>query len=195
MAARSGIKLSSKFEEALSFSTQKHEGQYRKGNRAPYISHPMAVASLAMEMGGSEIQAMAALLHDVIEDCEVTEAEIAEKFGAAVAAIVVECTEKLDRERSSWRERKMHYLEQLRRASGDAILVAACDKFHNISSLVMDLQFRGESAWIIFKEPATEVRWYYQQLDLLFQNREIPESSRLCALLREFSSLVRQIHA
>src|SRR4051794_24416726 len=87
------IPLTVKFEKAIQFAIECHHGQYRKGSSAPYISHPMAVASLVMDYGGNEDQVAAALLHDVIEDCGVSETEIDARFGNMVARIVADCSD------------------------------------------------------------------------------------------------------
>lgn len=190
MAAKSGISLSPNFEAALQFATAKHEGQYRKGNRAPYISHPLAVAALALECGATETQAVAALLHDVIEDCDVSPEEIAERFGQEVAAIVVACTERLDKDSAPWRVRKQDYLAQLETAPPVVALVVICDKFHNLSSLIHDIRFRGDAAWGIFKASPADIRWYYRELGKIFRKREELLLGRSGALLQEFERLI-----
>lgn len=192
MAAKMGIRLTPKFEAALQFATTSHEGQYRKGNRAPYISHPMTVAAIALECGASEEQAIAALLHDVIEDCDVPAEEIESRFGETVARLVVACTERLDKDMVPWRVRKQDYLDQIATAPSEAVFVMVCDKFHNLTSLVQDIRFRGESAWGIFKAPPEDIRWYYSELVLIFRARTELDG-RIGALIGEFERLVASI--
>ncbi len=107
----------SRFERALIFAVRKHRVQRRKGTDIPYISHLMQVAGLAQENGADEDAAIAALLHDVMEDQDVTEAELVERFGPQVAAIVAGCSDSASTEKAPWRERKEAYLAHLVDAS------------------------------------------------------------------------------
>ena len=190
MAAKPGIRLSSKFEAALQFAAVSHEGQFRKGNRAPYVSHPMAVAALALECGATEEQAIAALLHDVIEDCDVPAEEIKARFGETVAELVLACTERLNKDSVPWRARKQDYLDQIAAGPSDAVFVMVCDKFHNLTSLVQDIRFRGSAAWGIFTATPEEMRWYYRKLVPLFRARSELNTGRIGALVAEFERLV-----
>lgn len=125
--------LTDKFSEALALAIEAHDGQYRKGTQTPYISHPMAVASIALEFGADEDQAIAALLHDVLEDGGLHYAPIIrEKFSDTVYSIVMDCTDGTPDEhgeKSDWHERKINYLKHLHSISEDAILVVAADKY------------------------------------------------------------------
>ena len=107
-----------RYGKALAYAAEKHAGQKRKGTRIPYISHPMAVASLVLEAGGGEDEVIAALLHDVAEDHGGQEAldEIRAKFGMGVAAIVEGCTDTLEKPKPKWLERKRTYVEHLQNA-------------------------------------------------------------------------------
>ena len=132
---------------ALEFAAERHGGQARKGTDIPYVSHLLHVAGFVLEHGGDIDQAMAALLHDVIEDCGVTPAELESYFGARVARIVAECSDLLDGDtpdaKSDWGTRKQHYLDHLPAAWPPSRLVAACDKRHNLAALVADLRRHG----------------------------------------------------
>jgi (p)ppGpp synthase/HD superfamily hydrolase len=152
-----------RYGKALAFAAEKHAGQKRKGTRIPYISHPMAVASLVLEYGGDEDEVIAALLHDVAEDCGGQEAldEIREKFGMGVAAIVRGCSDTLEQPKPKWRQRKETFIDDLQGAPASVRLVAAADKLHNARSIVKDQRSLGEAVWSRFSASKEEVLWYY----------------------------------
>ena len=152
-----------RFGRALAHAAEKHAGQKRKGTRIPYISHPLAVASLVLEFGGGEDEVIAALLHDVAEDCGGQEAldEIRQIFGMGVAAIVAGCTDTLENPKPEWRPRKEAYLAHLQAAHRSVRLVAAADKLHNARSIVRDYRREGEDVWKRFSAPKEDVLWYY----------------------------------
>ncbi len=201
MAAKPGIELSENYERALLYGLRAHEGQYRKGNRAPYFSHPMAVSSYVMEYGGDEEQAIAALLHDTIEDCDVSETELQKEFGERVATLVLECTEPLSEKITSekrtytWQERKDAYLALARNSSDDALLIILCDKYHNLHSLWRDLEYRGEAAWGIFHKPKDKFQWYYFELETVFKSRGYFHHKRSSGLVQAFSDLRAMVFA
>ena len=155
-----------RFESALTFACSKHAGQTRKGNGAPYITHVIAVASLVGEYGGDEDQAIAALLHDVVEDCDVSAEEIAALFGARVASIVTVCTDATTHPKPPWQARKEAHVEKVRAATADAKLVIACDKLHNTQSIVRDRRRPsvGESVWSRFSTGREGMVWYLQAM-------------------------------
>jgi (p)ppGpp synthase/HD superfamily hydrolase len=152
-----------RYGKALAYAAEKHAGQKRKGSRIPYISHPLAVASLVLEYGGGEDEVIAALLHDVAEDCGGQEAldEIRQKFGMGVAAIVEGCSDTLESPKPKWRPRKEAYVEQLQTAHRSVRLVAAADKLHNARSILRDYRSEGENVWKRFSAPKEDVLWYY----------------------------------
>src|SRR5712692_6587815 len=100
----------------------------------------MAVAGLALEYGGGEDEAIAALLHDAVEDQggETTRAEILRRFGPRVTEIVDGCTDTSQSPKPPWHARKEAYIAHVRVASASVRLVSACDKLHNARSLAMD---------------------------------------------------------
>ncbi|MCC6522814.1 MAG: bifunctional (p)ppGpp synthetase/guanosine-3',5'-bis(diphosphate) 3'-pyrophosphohydrolase [Polyangiaceae bacterium] len=153
-----------RFEEALTFAAARHAGQVRKGNGAPYITHPLAVASIVGEFGGDEEQAVAALLHDVMEDCQVSAEEIAATFGAGVAEIVEHCTDTTEHPKPPWRPRKEAHLAKLATLPARAKLVIAADKLHNALATVRDLDRPsvGPVVWSRFRAGRDEVLWYYR---------------------------------
>jgi len=148
------------------YASTKHFGQQRKGNGAPYIVHPLAVAALVGEYGGDEDQAIAALLHDSMEDCGVTEADLNSRYGPRVARLVVGCTDTTEQPKPAWQQRKQGFLSRLRDAPVDLKLVVAADKLHNAQSIVTDLarQSVGEQLWSRFRPNREQVIWYYRSL-------------------------------
>lgn len=163
---------SARVADALAFAAECHRQQFRKGTAVPYLAHVLGVASHVWRHGGDEDQAVAALLHDVIEDSGVEAAALQNRFGARVAAIVTAATDTVVpgqlRDASTWRERKAHHLDtiaELRRSADPhgALLVVACDKLDNLTDLVRDARAVGSAAFERFNAPADKrqnVVWY-----------------------------------
>ena len=143
-----------------------HLGQARKASRIPYISHLMGVASLVLEAGGSEELAIAALLHDVVEDCggRPVLKQIRRLFGKRVADIVDGCTDAYVVPKPPWRKRKASYIRRLKKESADTRLVSAADKLNNIRSILSDYRAIGESVWSRFQGGRDGTLWYYRTL-------------------------------
>jgi len=159
--------LGARFSEAVRWAAMLHADDVRKGTRIAYVSHLLGVASLVLEDGGTEEEAIAALLHDTIEDRGTPEAEIRARFGQPIADIVVACSEprEIDRNAATWRERKTRYLEHLEAGvSESALRVTAADKLHNARSILADLRDHGPSVWEKFNAPVTDHIWYYTEL-------------------------------
>src|SRR5205085_9487458 len=132
--------LTARFEEALIFSTQLHASQSRKGSATPYIAHLLAVTALVLENGGNEDEAIAALLHDAIEDQGgvATREEIRRRFGDRVVEIVNGCTDAEVVPKPPWRPRKDAFIARLYEAPASVRLVVAADKLHNARSVLAD---------------------------------------------------------
>ncbi|MDY6806007.1 MAG: HD domain-containing protein [Cyanobacteriota bacterium] len=158
--------LSHKFEEALVYATKLHAGQVRKSGNAPYISHLLSVAALVLEDGGREVEAIAALLHDAIEDQggDKTRQEIYRQFGTEVGDIVESCTESDIIPKPSWKERKLAAIAKLRSANSSVRRVVIADKLHNARSLLTDLHRYGNSVWDSFKGGKDGTLWFYRSL-------------------------------
>lgn len=158
--------LSARFESALSFAARLHAGQLRKGTRIPYVSHLLAVASLVIEHGGTEDEAVAALLHDAIEDQggNSTREVIRRLFGDEVVAIVDGCTDAEVIPKPPWRERKERYVAHVREAAPSVRLVSAADKLHNARSVLADLRVLGDELWSRFSGGRDGTLWYYRAL-------------------------------
>ena len=181
-------KLGKRFEQALLFAARKHAGQVRKGTPAPYISHLMGVASLVLEAGGDEDLAIAALLHDAVEDCGGAPMlkEVRRRFGSRVAHIVEGCTQEVD---LAWRERRENYIRHLRTAGADVRLVSAADKLHNSRHILTDYRELGDRIWSRFSGGREGTLWYYQALLKEFRrrkpNRVVNELARVVAGLKK----------
>jgi GTP pyrophosphokinase len=158
--------VTERFERALVYATRLHDGQVRKGSGAPYISHLLAVCALTIEYGGGEDEAIAALLHDAIEDQggPLARVGIFEKFGPNVTEIVEGCTDTDKSPKPAWRARKEAYIAHIASASPSVRLVSACDKLHNARSLVMDYRICGEALWSRFTGRREGTLWYYRAM-------------------------------
>ena len=156
--------LTARFEEALVFATQLHAEQTRKGTDIPYISHLLAVTAIVLENDGNEDEAIAALLHDAIEDQggAVTREEIRRRFGNFVVAIVDGCTDAEVIPKPPWRARKEAYIAHLRSASSSVRLVAAADKLHNARAVLADYRILGDALWQRFNGGKEGTLWYYR---------------------------------
>jgi len=165
-AAPRAIRLGPRFLRAFQFAAQKHAGQARKASTIPYIAHLMGVASLVLEAGGDEDVAIAALLHDVVEDCGGAPmlTEIRRRFGSRVAKVVEGCTDADTYPKPPWRERKEKYIRHLRKADADTHLVSAADKLNNVRSILSDYRQIGEAVWTRFNGGREGTLWYYRTL-------------------------------
>jgi len=186
--------LTRRFEQALLFATRKHAGQSRKGTLVPYISHLLSVAGLVLEAGGDEDLAIAALLHDVVEDCGGAPMlkEVRRRFGKRVAQVVEGCTDTDVYPKPPWRERKENYLKHLRTADEDTRLVSAADKLHNARTILTDYRESGEAIWDRFQGKRDGTLWYYGALLDEFRrtkpNRPVNEFERV---VQELETVVR----
>ena len=155
-----------RFEHALVAACRWHATQTRKGSDVPYIAHLLAVAALAIEYGGDEDEAIAALLHDVVEDAGglPTVASIRQQFGDRVTSIVLECTDTHETPKPPWRARKESYITSLSTASASARFVSCCDKLHNARSIVHDLRQIGDEVWLKFAGSKPGTLWYFTAL-------------------------------
>ncbi len=163
--------LSSRFEEALVYAARLHARQVRKGTTTPYIAHLLGVASLVLESGGDEDQAIAALLHDAVEDQGGLDTlkEIRSRFGERVAAIVDGCTDAYQLPKPPWRQRKEQYLRRLQDEPEEVRLVSLADKVHNGRAILADLHQDGSTTWKKFKGGKEGTLWYYHALVDVFQ--------------------------
>ncbi|MCI2259923.1 HD domain-containing protein [Xanthomonas indica] len=193
--------LTERYARAVDYARIAHAGQFRNGGKVPYLSHVLGVSTLVLEAGGDEEQAIAALLHDVVEDCGAGhEAVIRAQFGEAVADMVMACTDAtaerkaaqtdVPAKRRDWRIRKQAYLAHLAEAPDAVLLVSACDKLYNARSIVADLEDPdvGTAVFERFTAGRDGTLWYYQALHAIYVERGV-------AVLRAFSSAVARMQA
>jgi len=184
--------LGPRFFRAFAFAAEKHAKQTRKASTIPYIAHLMGVASLVLEAGGDEDLAIAALLHDVVEDCGGAPMlkEVRRRFGSRVAKVVDGCTDANTNPKPPWRERKEKYILHLRLADADTRLVSAADKLNNVRSILRDYRAIGESVWTRFTGGREGTLWYYRTLVEVFRERPRNRITRELELaVTELSSL------
>lgn len=185
--------LTERISQALALAVQAHEKQLRKGTSIPYVAHPMGVASIALEYGADEDQAIAALLHDVLEDGGPQYGPvIKERFGDRVLSIVEGCTDGVpdaSGQKGDWGERKRAYLEHLANASDDVLLVSGSDKLHNARAIVSDLLKIGPEVFVRFTAGRDGTLWYYRSLAEIFAGRRAPMAAMLAAEVRQMERL------
>ena len=172
--------LSVKFERALVYASIVHGGQLRKGTGVPYVSHLLGVASIALEYGANEDEAIAALLHDAVEDAGGADRleDIRVRFGDNIANIVDECTDSYTLPKPPWKERKEKYISHIAQAPRSARLVSASDKLHNARSILKDYRLEGESLWSRFSGGKDGTLWFYQSLVQVLRAAEDNELNR-----------------
>ena len=181
--------LTARFEEALIFATRLHASQFRKGSATPYLAHLLAVTSLVLENGGNEDEAIAALLHDAVEDQggAATLEEIRRRFGDRFVEIVDGCTDAEVIPKPPWRPRKEAFIAHLREAPASVRLVVAADKLHNARSVLADYRVLGESLWKRFNGGKDGTLWYYRT------TTDALRSSGTTPLIEELDRVVSEI--
>jgi GTP pyrophosphokinase len=171
--------LTRRFATAFALAWAIHGDQFRKKTGIPYMAHVMSVSALALEHGADEDVAIAALLHDSVEDSKdgaATHGVIADQFGERVARIVMACSDAVavpGQPKPDWRERKEQYLRHLDAdADEDVLLVSACDKVHNSSAILEDLRTEGDVVWQRFTvtDPRQQL-WYYNSVAEILRRR------------------------
>lgn len=174
--------LTKRFDAAFLLAHELHGTQGRKGTTRPYIAHLMGVTAIVLTHGGDEDQAIAALLHDAVEDCGGAPmlARIREQFGERVARIVEGCTDSDLTPKPPWRARKEAYIAHVRSAPPDVQLVSASDKLYNVREILSDYRMIGEQVWRRFHGGREGTLWYYRALvDAFRAGRATPEILRL----------------
>ena len=191
-AAPEPPRLGPRLQKAFRYAAAQHEGQTRKQTAVPYLSHLMAVTSLVMEGGGDEDLAIAALLHDVVEDCGGMPRlrEVRRLFGPRVAKIVEGCTDSFSDPKLPWLVRKNEYLQRLKHEDTATRLVSASDKLHNVRTVIADYRQDGESIWKRFSGGREGTLWYYRALNDEFQRRQPNRITReLAVAVRELDRM------
>jgi len=184
--------LSLRFSSALFLACDLHRTQRRKGTRIPYVAHLLGVAAIALEHGANEDEAIAAVLHDAVEDQggATTARRIHEEFGATVADLVLACSDTDVTPKPPWRARKEAYIAHVRSAGPSVRLVSAADKLHNARSLVADYREVGEALWDRFTGGRDGSLWYYRSLvDAFLSHGETRLVLELARVVTELESL------
>ena len=165
------MKVPRRFENALVYATRIHGGQLRKKTRIPYIAHILGVTAIAMEYGANETEAIAALLHDAVEDCggEKRLRDIEKKFGKGIAKIVDGCTDTYEKPKPAWLERKRNYITHLKDSDSSTRLVSASDKLHNTRAILAELRRQGLQVFERFSGKKDGTLWYYRALVTAFR--------------------------
>jgi (p)ppGpp synthase/HD superfamily hydrolase len=177
--------LDRRFLEGLEYATKLHARQARKGTRVPYVAHLLGVAAIVLAEGGDEDMAIAALLHDAVEDQggKPTLQDIERRFGKRVARLVEACTDADTIPKPPWKDRKLRYIEAVRHEPADARLISAADKLHNARDILADYRQHGDEVWKRFRGGQEGTLWYYRSLVQAFQaaggNRLVDELDRV----------------
>ena len=186
--------LTRRFVDAVGYAVGLHLDQSREGSGVPYAGHLLGVCSLVLEAGGSEDEAIAALLHDAGEDRggEARLVEIRERFGGNVAGIVRACSDSLLQNKPDWKTRKEAYLEHLDGQPQSVLLVSLADKLFNARAILRDYRSVGESLWMRFSAGRDGVLWYYRSLSDSFTRivSGNPMAGELAEVVTELSRLV-----
>ena len=165
-----------RLHEAITFAEKAHRGQKRKGTDMDYICHPMEVLTLVLQASprNADLQ-IAAVLHDTVEDGDVTLADIRLQFGDAAADYVAFLSEDKSK---PWKERKEQMIRSLKNASADRMILACADALANLRSMAADYAVCGEELWTRFNGSKEEIRWYYREKLRAVRNLEIHALTR-----------------
>ncbi len=184
--------LGERFERALDVAFELHREQARKGTDVPYVAHLLGVASLVLEYGGGEDEAIAALLHDAVEDQGgvPTLERIRREFGPDVARIVDGLTDSYEEPKPPWRERKEAYVAELEHDGPDILRVSLADKLYNARAVVRDYRQLGDALWDRFRTKDRDSQlWYFGALRDVFDRRYPGD------MADEFARTVAQLEA
>ncbi len=188
--------LGAAFDRALVLAADWHRDQLRKNGNVPYISHLLRVAGLALDYGASEEVAIAALLHDAVEDCgglPIAE-KIRAEFGDFVAQIVLETSDSTSADKNDkapWEERKTAYLARLETGLPEAALICGCDKLDNATALIRALRnAEPGSVWAKFKRGPEKTVWFFESIATILTKREIPVAEELSDVVERLAAFL-----
>lgn len=185
---------SDRLMRGIAVASRAHDGHYRKGSGVPYISHPMSVMLIAASVTNDEDVLLAALFHDILEDVpeNYSRAEMEDEFGPRVVEIVEGVTK--DSSLPSWQERADAYLEQLSHGSEESLIVAAADKFHNLSQTLEDLDRDGHALWERFRSTPSQQLWWYTSVRNVIAERlpDLPLLADLGVLIERLDSWLQE---
>lgn len=183
-------------DDAITFATNAHTGQLRKGADIPYISHPLEAAAIVGTMTTDDEIIAAAVLHDVVEDTAATVEQVRELFGERVAELVA-CESENKREnlpaQSTWKIRKQETIDHLKTAPVDVKMITLGDKLSNIRAIHRDYHTIGDALWQRFNQKdKNEHHWYYQSIaDCLAELNGFQAYKEYCELIRKTFDDVR----
>ena len=168
--------LTPTIERAIKRASLLHQGQIRKSEKnVPYVTHLFSVAALLSTYADKEDVIISGLLHDTLEDTPYTEEELEEEFGKKIKDTVLSVTEATFHEKKttmfSWQERKDRYLENLKNAGADALMVSAADKIHNLQTMIDDYKKHGEVIWKNFKVDKERQLWFFGAVLAILEER------------------------
>jgi (p)ppGpp synthase/HD superfamily hydrolase len=190
--------LTERFDRAFALASEHHRRQLRKGTTIPYMSHLLGVTSLVLELGGSETEAIGALLHDAVEDGggpPMLE-RIRSEFGDDVARIVQANSDSDTEPKPPWRQRKTDYVEDIGHKQPDELRVSLADKLHNARAILLDYRTLGEPFWARFRaDGGSSVRWYYRELYAAFSARRDALGPEALPALGELGRTIDAIEA
>jgi len=163
--------LTTRFQKAIEYAASLHTGHMRKGSDIPYVAHLLGVTALVLEEGGDEDEAIAALLHDAVEDQggRATLEVIRQRFGDRVAGIVEACSDSDTIPRPPWRQRKEKYIAGIRHEPAEVRRVSLADKLYNARAILADYRRVGERVWERFNGGKDGTLWYYRELAKAFR--------------------------
>ncbi|MDD3627322.1 MAG: HD domain-containing protein [bacterium] len=185
--------------KAIKFAADAHTGQFRKGTKIPYISHPINVMKILCEYDCSQDVIIAGILHDTVEDTSVTIEHIEEVFGKNVSDIVRGASEpeKLKKDPQtnvSWKERKQHTIDFIKKdATLEQLLVSCADKLDNSHAILDDFNKLGDKLWKRFNAGKDEQKWYYSELSKAFRKQGKKFGDALSSIANQLSITVKKI--
>jgi (p)ppGpp synthase/HD superfamily hydrolase len=187
--------LTDRFDRALNLANDHHRAQLRKGTQIPYVSHLLGVTSLVLEMGGGEDEAIAALLHDAVEDGggEPMLVRIRTEFGDDVARIVRANSDTIAEPKPPWLQRKQAYVASIATKQPDELRVSLADKLHNTRAILRDFRTHGNVVWERFSAGERGVRWYYRAMHEALSERRDDLAPAALPVLDDFGWTVDEI--
>ena len=180
--------------DALAFAAEVHASDLRKGTTVPYLAHLLGVCALVLVDGGDEDEAIAALLHDSIEDhADVVTRELLEaRYGARVAQLVQDCTDTpadyAGGKKPPWRQRKEAYITHVRETPPERLRVSVADKVDNLRAILANHRVLGAALWTRFNAGQADQQWYYSALTEAYRAAGVRS-----VLLTEFERLVGEL--
>ena len=181
-----------RIEEAIEVAAQAHHGQFRKGTNTPYISHPYAVGLMLMNAGCSDAVVIAGILHDTVEDTDLTLECIRKNFGKPVADIVDGCSENKS---LRWRERKTEQIEALETATPEVCIVTCADKLHNLRTVISEYDHIGDTVWERFHGGLDAQAWYYRSVLESLRKHKNSDKMAKCdsTVVKQFNLIFQQL--